>query len=183
MSLQKISCAREIVSKLPFRSLALSLQKISCAREIVSKLPFRSLALSLQKISCARGIVGKLPFRSLALSLPPPCAPFRAAAQSLIGRVASHALSSGFGLHLLNGSPIGWQLILNIYLKRLVWVAGCRPRRQCHAPVAAPPGLGRCKDTATARQIKGKTKVFSACALASVFWRGVALPLRSAAAP
>ncbi len=163
--------------------LSISLQKISCAREIVSKLPFRSLALSLQKISCAREIVSKLPFRSLALSLPPPCAPFRAAAQSLIGRVASHALSSGFGLHLLNGSPIGWQLILNIYLKRLVWVAGCRPRRQCHAPVAAPSGLGRCKDTATARQIKGKTKVFSACALASVFRRGVALPRRPAAAP
>ena len=84
--------------------LSISLQKISCAREIVSKLPFRSLALSLQKISCAREIVSKFPFRSLALSLPPPCAPFRAADKSLIGRVARYTPSSGFGLHLLNGA-------------------------------------------------------------------------------
>ena len=69
LSLHKISCTREIESKLSFRSLALSLHKISCAREIESKLSFRSLALSLHKISCAREIESKLSFRSFALSL------------------------------------------------------------------------------------------------------------------
>ena len=54
LSLHKISCTREIESKLSFRSLALSLHKISCTRQSKSKLSLHSLALSLHKISCAR---------------------------------------------------------------------------------------------------------------------------------
>ena len=52
--MHKISCTREIESKLSFLSFALSLHKISCTREIESKLSFLSFALSLHKISCIR---------------------------------------------------------------------------------------------------------------------------------
>ena len=69
VSLQKISCIREIKSKLSFRSFAISLQKICCIREIKSKLSFRSFAISLQKISCIREIKNKFSFRSFAVSL------------------------------------------------------------------------------------------------------------------
>jgi len=47
VSLQKICGAREIESKLSFRSLALYLQNIGGAREIENKFSFRSLAISL----------------------------------------------------------------------------------------------------------------------------------------
>ena len=66
VSLHKISCTREIKSKLSFLSFALSLHKISCTREIKSKLSFLS---SLHKISCTREIKSKLSFLSFALSL------------------------------------------------------------------------------------------------------------------
>ena len=69
VSLHKISCTREIKSKLSFLSFALSLHKISCTREIKSKLSFLSFALSLHKISCTREIKSKLSFLSFALSL------------------------------------------------------------------------------------------------------------------
>ena len=49
VSLQKISCTRQFVSKLTLRSFALSLQKISYTRQFVSKLTLRSFALSLQR--------------------------------------------------------------------------------------------------------------------------------------
>ena len=54
VSLHKISCTREIKSKLSFLSFALSLHKISCTREIKSKLSFLSFALSLHKTSRTR---------------------------------------------------------------------------------------------------------------------------------
>ena len=49
LSLHKISCTRQSVSKLTLRSFALSLHKVSCTRQSVSKLTLRSFALSLQK--------------------------------------------------------------------------------------------------------------------------------------
>ena len=51
VSLQKISCTRQFVSKLTLRSFAFSLQKISCTRQFVSKLTLRSFAFSLQPLN------------------------------------------------------------------------------------------------------------------------------------
>ena len=73
LSLHKISCTREIESKLSFRSLALSLHKISCAREIESKLSFRSFALSLHKISFGSAIASLIKLRFQNLLLHSPC--------------------------------------------------------------------------------------------------------------
>ena len=50
LSLHKIGCTRQFVSKLTLRSFALPLHKIGCTRQFVSELTLRSFALSLQKI-------------------------------------------------------------------------------------------------------------------------------------
>ena len=69
LPLHKISCVRQIESKLSLPSLALFLHKISCVRQIESKLSLPSLALFLHKISCVRQIESELSLPSLALFL------------------------------------------------------------------------------------------------------------------
>ena len=73
VSLHKISCTREIKSKLSFLSFALSLHKISCTREIKSKLSFLSFALSLHKISIGSAVSSLKKLRFSALLLHSPC--------------------------------------------------------------------------------------------------------------
>ena len=73
VSLHKISCTREIKSKLSFLSFALSLHKISCTREIKSKLSFLSFALSLHKTSIGSAVSSLKKLRFSALLLHSPC--------------------------------------------------------------------------------------------------------------
>ena len=49
---------------------AVSLQKISCTREIKSKLSFRSFAVSLQKTRCVLAVSDTVNIRSYVLSVP-----------------------------------------------------------------------------------------------------------------
>ena len=49
---------------------AVSLQKISCIREIKSKLSFRSFAVSLQKTRCVLAVSDTVNIRSYVLSVP-----------------------------------------------------------------------------------------------------------------
>ncbi len=78
LSLQKLSCTREIKSDLSFLSFALSLQKLSYTREIKSDLSFLSFALSLQKISFDSAVPSLVKLRFPVLLLHSPCIIFAA---------------------------------------------------------------------------------------------------------